>query len=147
MTRLAANLLATVTLVSSSVLAATPAQEKAFLDAYQKALEAGDDKALESFFYTEPQGEPHEFLKRMYLLQSGDKVTKIELREISAADAEKLTTPLEMPDGKSYLLSLQPTKILVVETKSGGSTVTNRLPVAEKDGKLVMPIPVLVKKK
>lgn len=55
-----------------------------------------------------------------------------------------------MPDGKTYKMPIKPIKQLVVkmETKSesGSSSSTSKSPVAEKGGKLVIPVPVPLKK-
>jgi hypothetical protein len=131
--------------------AATPEQEKAFLDSYKKALEAADAKALAAFLHTEgAQAEQIEFFKMLQMPAPGTKVVSIELVTPSAADAAKFNTPMTMPDGKSYVMGLQPTKQLVVvtETKdgSGSSKGTSKSPVAEKNGKLVIPVPVPAKK-
>ena len=133
------------------VLAATPEQEKAFVDSYKKALEAGDKKALDAFLYTEgAPPEQIEFIKMMQEVEPGSKVTSIELVTPSAADAEKFNKPMTMPDGKSYVMGLKPTKqlVIVVEKKEGDSSrkSTRKSPVAEKNGKLVIPVPVLAKK-
>jgi hypothetical protein len=121
------------------------------VDAYRKALEAGDKKALEGFLYTQgAQAEQIEFFKMMQEPEPGAKVVSVELVTPSAADMEKMSKPMEMPDGKSYVMSLKPYKQLVVvsESKSGdgSSKSTRKSPVAEKDGKLVIPLPVPAKK-
>ena len=145
-TRLAAILLTTVV-----ACAATPEQEKAFVDAYKKALEAGDKATLAGFLYTEgAQAEQIEFFKMMQSLEPGAKITSIELTTPSAADMAKLNKPMMMPDGKSYVMAVKPTKQLVIvsETKSesGSGKSTSRAPVAEVKGKLVIPVPVPAKK-
>lgn len=144
-------LLIAVTLPFSFASAATPEQEKAFVDSYKKALEAGDSKALAAFLYTEgAQAEQIEFFKMMQMPNPGAKVVSIELVTPSAADAEKFNKPMMMPDGKSYVMGLKPTKQLVVITEnkdaSGSSKSTSKSPVAEKNGKLVIPVPVPAKK-
>ena len=151
MNRLISLLIIAITLPFSFARAATPEQEKAFVDSYKKALEAGDTKALAAFLYTEgAQAEQIEFFKMMQMPNPGAKVVSIELVTPSAADAEKFNKPMTMPDGKSYVLGLKPTKQLVVVTEnkdgSGSSKSTNKSPVAEKNGKLVIPVPVLAKK-
>jgi hypothetical protein len=140
-----------ITLPFSFARAATPEQEKAFVASYKKALEAGDTKALAGFLYTEgAQAEQIEFFKMMQMPNPGAKVVSIELVPLSAADAEKFNKPLTMPDGKSYVMGLKPTKQLVVMTEnkdaSGSSKSTSKSPVAEKNGKLVIPVPVPAKK-
>ena len=137
--------------IAMPLLAATPEQEKAFVDSYKKALEAGDKKALAAFLYTEgAQTEQIEFFKMMQEVEPGAKVASIELVTPSAADAEKFNKPMTMPDGKSYVMGLQPTKQLVgvFEKKDGDSSSksTRKSPVAEKNGKLVIPVPAPAKK-
>ena len=144
-------LIIAITLPFSLIKAATPAQEKAFVDSYKKAFEAGDKKALAAFLYTEgAQPEQIEFFQMMQLMEPGAKITSIELVTPSAAEAEKLNKPMTMPDGKSYVMGLKPTKQLVIvsETKNenGSSKSTSKSPVAEKNGKLVIPVPVPAKK-
>jgi hypothetical protein len=135
----------------SLVQGATPAEEKAFVESYKKALEAGDKKALASFLYTEgAQPEQIEFFQMMQMIDPGAKVASIELVTPSPADAEKFSKPMTMPDGKSYVMGLKPIKQLVIvsETKNenGSSKSTSKSPVAEKNGKLVIPVPVPAKK-
>jgi len=144
-------LIITVALPLCSARAASPAEEKAFVESYKKALEAGDAKALAGFLYTEgAQPEQIEFFKMMQMMNPGAKVTSIELVTPSAADAEKFNKPMTMPDGKSYVMGLKPTKQLVIvsETKdaNGSNKSTSKSPVAEKNGKLVIPVPVPAKK-
>ena len=139
------------TLSIYAAYAATPEQEKAFVDAYKKAFEAGDKKALAAFLYTEgAQPEQVEFFQMMQMIEPGAKITSIELVTPSATEMAKLNKPMTMPDGKSYVMPLKPTKQLVIvsETKSenGSSKGTSKSPVAEKNGKLVIPVPVPAKK-
>ena len=143
-------LIATLAAVSFASHAATPAQEKAFIDSYRKALEAGDAKALAAFLYT--TGATEEtigFFKMMQTPEPGTKIVSIELVKPDAAEETKLNQPMEMPDGKSYKMPLKVLKQLVIksETKSenGSSSGTSKSPVAEKDGKLVIPVPVPAK--
>lgn len=142
-----------ITILSIATLqAVTPEQEKAFIASYRKALEAGDSKTLESFLYT--KGAPPEiveFFKMMMTmpLPEGGKITSIELVTPSAEEAAKLNEPNEMPDGKVYKMPLKPIKQLVividVKDSNGSSKNTSKSPVAEKDGKLVIPVPVPAK--
>jgi hypothetical protein len=134
-------------LLTASAFAATPEQEKAFVDAYKKAIESGDKKALAGFLYTEgAQAEQIEFFTMMQEMEAGSKVSSIELVTPSAADAEKMSKPMTMPDGKSFVMGLKPYKQLVVVSESkdasGSGKSTRRAPVAEKNGKLVIPVPV-----
>ncbi len=136
-------------LLSVSAHAATRADEAAFVATYKKALEAGDAKTLEGFLYT--KGAPPqiaEFFRMMVTMPipPGSKVTSVELVTPTADEAAKLNTPKSMPDGNTYKLPLAPYKqiVITVESKDGSSsgTGTSKLPVAEKDGKLVIPVPV-----
>lgn len=133
--------------VLSAVPAATPEQEKTFVAAYKKAFEANDTKALEAFLFTKgAQEETLEFFKMMQSAEAGKKIARIELVTPDAKQLEKLNQPMEMPDGKLYKMSITPKKqlVIVIEEKDGDSTgtSTSKLPVAEKDGKLVIPVPV-----
>lgn len=131
--------------------ASTPEQEKAFVDGYRKALEAGDAKALNAFLSTDgAEAETVEFFKMMQTPEPGAKVVSIELVKPTAEEEVKLNAPMMMPDGKTYKMPVKPFKQLVIklETKSenGSSSSTSKSPVAEKNGKLVIPVPVLAKK-
>jgi hypothetical protein len=133
-----------------STKAATPEQEKAFVDSYRKALEAGDAKALNAFLSTDgAEADTIDFFKMMQTPEPGAKVVSIELVKPTAEEEAKLNQPMMMPDGKSYKMPVKPYKQLVVklETKneSGSSSSTSKSPVAEKNGKLVIPVPVPVK--
>ena len=91
-------LIITITLVFFSIQAATPAQEKAFVDAYKKALEAGDKKALAAFLYTNgAQPDEIEFTMMMQSMSFGGKISSIELVTPSAADAAKFNEPMMPP--------------------------------------------------
>ena len=127
--------------------AATPEQEKAFVASYRKAFEAGDKAALEKFLYTKgAEPDQIEFFKMMMMPEKGTKITKIELVKPTAEEMAKFNEPMEMPDGKKYKMPFNPTYALVIETetKTGDSSSTSkaRQPVGEKDGKLVIPVPV-----
>lgn len=129
---------------------ATPEQEKAFVDAYRKALEAGDAKALNAFLSTDgADADTIDFFKMMQAPEPGAKLVSIELVKPTAEEEAKLNEPMMMPDGKSYKMPIKPYKQLVIksETKSadGSSSSTSKSPVAEKDGKLVIPVPVPAK--
>ena len=142
--------IALLAIATVSVRAATPAEEKAFVEKYKKAFEAGDTKTLESFLFTEgAAGEALEFFKMMMLGDAGQKVSSIELITPTAEQLKKLNEPMEMPDGKKYKMAVQPVKqlVVVVEQKdaNGSGTSTHKAPVAEKGGKLVIPVPVPVK--
>jgi len=124
---------------------ATPAQEKAFVDAYRKAIETKDDKTLTGMLYTkgaDPQAL--EFYKMMVTSEMGAKIASIQLVDLDAND-KKRAAGGPGPDGKPMKYTLPPTKKLVVksETKdaNGSSTSSSEILVAESDGKIVIPVP------
>jgi len=127
------------------IVAATPEQEKAFTDKYKAALEGKDTATLESFLYT--QGSDPQALEFYKMMQSGGadgKISKIELVSLTPDDVKKATTPMDGPTGK-VCLNLKPTKKLVIKMESkdanGSSSSNSENFVAEKDGKLVIPVP------
>ena len=133
-----------VTLALTGV-AATPAQEKAFTDKYKAAMEGKDSATLESFLYTQGSDpQALEFYKMMQTGSAGGKIASIELVSLTPEDVKKATTAMDGPTGK-VCLNLKPTKKLVikVETKdaNGSSSSSSENFVAEKDGKLVIPVP------
>jgi hypothetical protein len=133
-----------VTLAFAS-LAATPAQEKAFTDKYKAAIEGKDTASLEGFLYTQGSDpQALEFYKMMQSGNSGEKITSIELVSLTPEDVKKATTPMDGPTGK-VCLNLKPTKKLVIKVEkkdaNGSSSSSSENFVAEKDGKLVIPVP------
>lgn len=146
------NQLTTTLLAAFSIAAsaATPAQEKAFVESYKKALESKDTAALKAFLHTEgATPETVEFFTMMQEMTAGQKIASIELVTPSKEDAAKFNKPMEMPDGKTYKMPFAPSKQLVVtiEEKNGDnvSKNTSKSPVGEKNGKLVIPVPVPAK--
>lgn len=131
--------------ISLSLQASTPAQEKAFADKYKTAFEAKDTATLESFFYTEGSDPAVlQFLKMTLSSIVGEKISKIELVDLTPEDAKKLAAPTDSPTGGKVCLNLKPTKKLVVTTEKkdpSGPTSSFVNVVSEKDGKLVIPIP------
>ena len=131
--------------VALSVVAGTPAQEKAFTDKYKAALEGKDTAALEGFLYTQGSDpQALEFYKMMQSGGAGEKITSIELVSLTPEDVKKATTPMDGPTGK-VCLNLKPTKKLVIKVEkkdaSGSSSSSSENFVAEKDGKFVIPVP------
>ena len=138
--------LALGTLLVAAALAATPAQEKAFVDGYKAAYEAKDAKALNAMLYTkgaDPQAL--EFYKMMMTDGMGAKVSSIALEPLTADDKAKAMAAMPGPGGKSLKLTLTPVKKLVIKrsekSASGSSASTSTVFVAESDGKLVIPVP------
>ena len=142
-----AALLLALNLIPSTLPAATPAQEKEFTEKYQKAFEANDSATLYSFLYTKDANPMVlEFYKMMMTNGAGEKISKIELVDLSPADVKKATEAQEGPGGTKTKMPLQPSKKLkiTVEQKdaNGSSSSTSESFIAEKDGKLVIPVPV-----
>lgn len=143
-------ILAALCLCNATAHASTLEQEKAFVASYQKAFEANDQAALTKFLHTEGSpGEIVEFFMMMITADAGKKISSIELVTPSKEDADQYNSSQEMPDGKMYVVSLKPVKQLVVvieeKSDSGSSKSMSKVPVAEKDGKLVIPLPVPAK--
>lgn len=128
-----------------TIVAATPAQEKAFTDKYKAALEGKDTATLEALLYTQGSDPAAlEFYKMMQSGGAGEKITSIELVNLTPEDVKKATTPMDGPTGK-VCLNLKPTKKLVIKVDqkdaNGSSSSSSENFVAEKDGKLVIPVP------
>jgi hypothetical protein len=126
--------------------AGTSPQEKAFTDKYKTAFEGKDTAALESFLYT--QGADPAilgFYKMMQSGEAGEKISTIELVDLTAEDAKKAATPMDSPTGGKVCLTLKPTKKLVIKVEkkdaNGSSSSTSENFIAEKDGKFVIPVP------
>jgi hypothetical protein len=131
------------------VALASPASEKAFLDAYKRAFESKDIKALHGFLYTKgSHPDAVEGYKMMMTMGAGEKLTSIELVNLTPEDLKKIENG-KAPDGRPMKAVLKPTKKLVLKqtTKSanGTSTSSNATFVAEHEGKIVIPVPALGK--
>ena len=132
--------------VSLTLCQAGPAEDKAFTDKYKQAFEAKDNNALNSFLYT-AGADPNivSFFQMMMTAEAGNKISKIDLVALTAEEVAKASGPQDSPDGSKVCLPLKPTKKLVVQisTKDGdsSSSSTSQNFVAEKDGKLVIPVP------
>ncbi|MDQ6624035.1 MAG: hypothetical protein M3Y86_11210 [Verrucomicrobiota bacterium] len=133
-----------------ALFAGTAEQEKAFVDGYKAAFEAGDKAKLESYLYTEGANPMAlEFYKMMQAESAGKKITKIELVDLSPEDVKRASEMQPGPGGQKMKLSLKPTKKLkiTVETKdeNGSSSSSSENFVAEKDGKYYIPVPANAK--
>jgi hypothetical protein len=131
--------------VALGIVAATPTQEKAFTDKYKAAMEGKDTATLESFLYTQGSDPAAlEFYKMMQSGEAGEKISSIELVNLTPEDVKKATTPMDGPTGK-VCLNLKPTKKLIIKVEkkdgSGSSSSSSENFVAEKDGKFVIPVP------
>ena len=132
--------------ITPSIFAGTSPQEKAFTDKYKTAFEGKDTATLESFLYT--QGADPAilgFYKMMQSGEAGEKISSIELVDLTPEDAKKAATPMDSPTGGKVCLSLKPSKKLVIKVEkkdaNGSSTSTSENFIAEKDGKFVIPVP------
>ena len=126
--------------------ASTPEQEKAFIDKYKTACEAKDTSTLESFLYA--QGADPAilgFYKMMQSAEAGEKISKIELVNLTPEDAKKAAAPQDSPTGGKVCLTLKPVKKLVIKIErkdaNGSSTSTSENFIGEEDAKFVIPVP------
>ena len=145
-----ALLLLSLCLDATALRGGTPEQEQAFTAKYKAAYEAKDNAMLYSFLYTEGANPMAlGFYKMMMTNGAGEKISKIELVDLTPEDANKAEGVQDGPGGMKTRLPLKPTKKLkiTVETKDAGNTSssTSENFVAEKDGKFVIPVPVTVK--
>jgi len=130
--------------------AGTPEQEKEFTAKYKAAYEAKDSATLYSFLYTEGANPMAlGFYKMMMTNGAGEKISKIELIDLTPEETKEAEGVQDGPGGMKTRLPLKPTKKLkiTVETKDGDNTSssTSSSFVAERDGKFVIPVPVTVK--
>ena len=130
-------------------MAGTPEQEKASTDKYKAAMESKGTATLEAFLYTQGSDPAAlEFYKMMQSGEAGERISKIELVSLTPEDVKKATTPTDGRTGK-VCLNLKPTKKLIIKVEkkdgSGSSSSNSGNVVAEKDGKLVIPVPGLCK--
>jgi len=131
---------------SFPLYAGTSPQEKAFTDKYKTAFEGKDMATLESFLYT--QGADPAilgFYKMMQSGEAGEKISVIELVDLTPDDAKKAAMAMDSPTGGKVCLTLKPTKKLIIKVEkkdaNGSSTSTSENFIAEKDGKFVIPVP------
>ena len=130
---------------SGLAIAATPAAEKAFVDAYKKAVETSDKKTLQGFLYTvDAHPMALDFYKEMVTMEAGSKVTDIKLTDLNAEDRQKIATQ-KGPDGKPSKSNIPIVKKLSfkTETKSanGNSSGNSSVFVGEVGGKLMIAVP------
>jgi hypothetical protein len=129
-----------------SVYAGDSAEEKAFADSYKKAFEAKDTAALQSFLYTQ-ESDPGilEIYKTMQSSNAGEKISKIELVDLTAEDMKKVAMPKDSPKGGKVCFPLHPSKRLMItmdkKDAKGPTSSTTGYIIAEKDGKFVIPVP------
>ena len=135
--------------VAQSLLAATPAQEKQFVDTYRKAYEARDHKGLVALLYTngaDPQALT--FYKMMLGAEMGGRISSIELLDLSAEDRARSESTMS-PAGKPMKLVLPATKKLVIKSatkdKNGSSSSSSEIFVGESGGRLWILVPAAAK--
>ncbi len=135
--------------LAGAALAATPAQEKQFVDTYRKASEGRDQKTLESLLYTTgADAQALAFYKAMLGAEAGGKIASIELLDLTADDRAR-SEKTQSPDGKTMKLVLPATKKLVIKsatkTKDGSSSSTSEVFVGESGGRLYILVPAAAK--
>jgi hypothetical protein len=136
-------------LIGTGALAATPEQQKQFVDTYKKAYDAKDAKVLNALLYTkgaDPQAV--EFYKMMIASEMGGKITSIQLLDLTADDKARATTG-KAPDGRPMKLVLPATKKLVTKSetkdKNGSSSSSSEVFVGESEGRLYILLPAAAK--
>ena len=131
--------------MTHALLETLPDEVRQTLRSYVK-----DTATLFSFLYTE-HANPMvlEFYRTMMINGAGDKITKIELVDLTPEDAKKAGRTMDGPGGSKMELPLKPIKKLKISSEhkdaNGSSTSETERFVAENDGKLVIPVPVDVK--
>jgi hypothetical protein len=127
------------------LLAATPAQERQFVDAYRKAYEARDHKGLVALLYTDgadPQALT--FYKMMLGVEMGGRIGSIELVDLTPEDRARADST-QSPTGRPLKLVLPATKKLVIKSstkdKDGSSSSSSEVFVGESGGRLWILVP------
>jgi len=142
--------LVSVIMLAAPAHAATPAQEKAFVNGFKKAVERKDAKALTALLYTR-DADPTvlEFYNMMIVADFGSTIKSIKLVDLTAEENKQMEMGGKNIQGKPMKMPLKPIKSLLITTdfKSADLTTsgTSQWYVAEYEGKLVIPVPALVK--
>ena len=85
---------------------------------------------MESFLYT--QGADPAilgFYKMMQSGEAGEKISNIELVDLTPEDAKKAATPMDSPTGGKVCLTLKPTKKLIIKVEkkdANGSSTSHK---------------------
>lgn len=130
--------------------AATPAQEKAFVDGFKKAVERKDAKALKALFYVK-DADPNalEFYSMMIVSDFGSTIKSAALLDLTTEEKAQMEKGGQNLEGKPIKMPLKPIKSLVLTTASKSPDMTtsgsSQWYIAEFEGKLVIPVPALVK--
>lgn len=136
--------------LTAPALAATPAQEKAFVDGFKKAVERKDAKALKALLYIH-DADPTalEFYNMMIVADIGSTIKSIKLVDLTPEEDKQMGTVGKNIQGQPMKMPLKPIKSLVLTTGSKSADLTtsgsSQWYVAEFEGKLVIPVPALVK--
>jgi hypothetical protein len=142
--------LVSVIMLAAPALAATPAQEKAFVDGFKKAVERKDAKALKALLYTR-DADPTvlEFFNMMIVADFGSTIKSIKLVDLTAEENKQMEMGGKNIQGNPMTMPLKPIKSLQIATSSKSADLTtsgtSQWYVAEHEGKLVIPVPALVK--
>ena len=146
---LAACVMASVT-TAVTANAATPAEEKAFVDGFKKAVERKDAKALKALLYMR-DADPTalEFYNMMIVADFGSTIKSIALVDLTAEENKQLETGGKNIQGNPMKMPLKPIRSLVINTATKTAELTtsgsSQWYVAEFEGKLVIPVPATVK--
>jgi hypothetical protein len=139
-----------VIMLAAPAHAATPAQEKAFVDGFKKAVERKDAKALKALLYAR-DADPTvlEFFNMMIVADFGSTIKSIKLVDLTAEENKQMEMGGKNIQGKPMKMPLKPIKSLLITTSSKSADLTtsgtSQWYVAEHEGKLVIPVPALVK--
>jgi len=77
----------------------------------------------------------------MQLAEAGEKISKIDLVDLTPEDAKKAAVPQDSPTGGKVCLTLKPVTKIEKKDANGSSTSTSENFIAEEDGKFVIPVP------
>lgn len=142
--------LVSVIMLTAPAFAATPAQEQAFVDGFKKAVESKDEKALKALLYTR-DADPTvlEFFNIMIVADFGSTIKSIKLVDLTAEEDKQMEMGGKNMQGKPIKMPLKPIKSLFITTGSQSTDLTtngtSQWYVAEYEGKLVIPVPTLIK--
>ena len=110
-----------------SLPAGIPTREKAFTDKYKAAFEAKDTATLYSFLYTQNANPMAlQFYQMMVTNGAGDKISKIELVDLTPEDIKKAEEPMDGPGGIKMKLPLKPIKKLKISVETRMRTAVRR---------------------
>jgi hypothetical protein len=131
--------------VAQALVAATPAQERQFVDAYRKASDARDHKGLVALLYTKgADPEALAFYEMMLGAGMGSRIASIELVDLTAEDRARADST-QSPAGRPMKLVLPATKKLVIKSgtrdKDGSSSSSSEVFVGESGGRLWILVP------